>query len=111
LLGLHYLRDLAAWSLMGEMISGIDSEGSVHVPRAGCMNRGPIELDQKTLSHASAQVEACLAQPPSAAALDLRAKRRHAWGDEKLNGSGAHPASYLAAECIQPDFELPKADL
>jgi hypothetical protein len=107
LVGLHYVKDLAAWSLMGEMISGIDAEGTVHVPRAGCMHRGPVALDQTTLSHASATLESCLAIPPSAAALALGTQRRQTWGDEKLKGSGANPASYVAAECMQPDFQIP----
>ncbi|HEY3495345.1 MAG TPA: hypothetical protein VGK73_11690 [Polyangiaceae bacterium] len=96
--------------LMGEMLSGIDSEAVVHVPRGGCTTRGPVELDQNPLSKASERLCSCLAKPPTPAALSLQSERRRSWGDAKRDGAGAHPANYVAAECIKPDFDLPEAD-
>jgi hypothetical protein len=110
LVGLHYVKDLAIWSLMGEMISGVDPEGVVHVPSAGCLNRAPIGLDLKSLAQASSELGTCVAKPSSAASRELRQKRRRGWGDESINRRIAHPANYVAAECIAPDFAVPDPD-
>lgn len=106
LMALHYVAEQAVWSLMGELVSGIDGDGTVHVPRAGCSNRTPTELDEKSMAFVSSRIGSCLESPPSAAAQAWRAQRQRIWG------SAAHPARYLAAECIEPDFAVknPEAD-
>ena len=112
LAALHYVKGAKVWSLMGDMLSAVDAEGVVHTPRGGCLSRVPAALDRQPVTRTVDRLTACLASPPSTAALELRSKRRRGWGDELKNGSGAHPANYLAAECIQPDFVVrdPDAD-
>jgi hypothetical protein len=104
LAALHYVKGQKVWSLMGEMLAAIDSEGIVRTPRAGCLSRLPKELDQKGLPTVVDRLKTCVAQPVSTAAVDLGAQRLRAWGDDPASGASSHPANYMAAECLEPDF-------
>jgi hypothetical protein len=104
LVALHYVKSQKVWSLMGEMFAAVDSEGIVRTPRAGCLSRLPKELDQKGLPSVVDRLKACVAEPISTAAVDVGARRLRAWGDDAAFGASSHPANYMAAECLEPDF-------
>jgi hypothetical protein len=99
----HYVKSQKVWSLMGDMLSAVDDDEVIHTPRGGCLSRVPKELDQKSLSTAIGRLSACVAGPLSTGALELRSRRLRSWGD----GAGSHPANYVAAEWLQPDFTVP----
>jgi hypothetical protein len=104
LAALHYVKGQKVWSLMGDMMAAVDGEGVVHTPRGGCLSRLPSELDQKSVPVALERLGACVAGPLGTQGLELRSKRLRAWGEGDTLGAGSHPAKYMAAECLQPDF-------
>lgn len=85
----------SGYSLMGDLIAGVDAAGQVYAPhRTGdCMGGAP-EGISGSIDTVKQNLSSCA--PASKEASELRAERRARWGAIET------PAKYRAASCVDP---------